>query len=94
MTVGVAGDLGLWDTHGTDFTRGAYVQHAEDDDFVQAGILVREVLDDAARERLAGNIARAMGGVNERVEQQCYEYWSNVDADLGARVKELFQAAK
>ena len=94
VTVGVAGDLGLWDTHGTDFTRGAYVQHAEDDDFIQAGILVREVLDDAARERLAGNIARAMGGVNERVEQQCYEYWTNVDADLGARVKELFQAAK
>lgn len=93
--VGVAGDLGLWDdTHGTDFTRGAYVKHPEDDDFIQAGILVREVLDDAARERLAGNIARAMDGVSSEVEKQCYEYWTNVDSWLGNRVRELFTGDK
>ncbi|AZA14589.1 catalase [Corynebacterium choanae] len=91
VTLGVAGDLGLFDhTHGTDFTRSAYVQHSEDDDFVQPGILVREVLDDAARERLAGNIARAMEGVTKEVEQQCYDYWTKVDAWLGNRVKERF----
>ncbi|WP_225976597.1 MULTISPECIES: catalase [Corynebacterium] len=91
VTVGVAGDLGLWDeTHGTDFTRGAYVQHPEDDDFAQPGLLYREVLDDAARERMAGNIARAMAGVSEQVEQQVYEYWAKVDPHLSQRVKELF----
>ncbi|MDH2455831.1 catalase [Corynebacterium bovis] len=91
---GVAYDLGLFDeNHGGDLTRGAYVRHEDDDDFMQPGILVREVLDDAARERLAGNIARAMDGVSEQVEQQCYVYWSKVDENLGARVKELFQAA-
>ncbi|PRQ12140.1 catalase [Corynebacterium sp. 13CS0277] len=92
VTLGVAGDLGLWDTHGGDFTRGAYVQHPDDDDFMQAGILVREVMDADERERLAGNIARAMAGVTPEVEARVYEYWAKVDADLSARIKELFTA--
>lgn len=95
VTVGVAGDVGLWDdTHGTDFTRGAYVQHPEDDDFIQPGILYREVLDDDAKERMAGNIARAMAGVQPEVEERCYWYWTQVDEHLGARVKELFAKSK
>ena len=57
---------------------------------MQAGILVREVLDDAARERLANNIAGAMEGVSPETEARCYEYWTNVDSNLGARVKEIF----
>lgn len=90
VSLGAAGDLGLWDSHGAELVRDAYVQHPEDDDFIQAGLLVREVLDDAARERLAGNIARAMNGVSKEVEQRCYEYWTNVDEWLGKRVRELF----
>ena len=34
----------------------AYVTHAEDDDWGQVGTLVREVLDDTARDRLVSNI--------------------------------------
>ncbi|MBN9643752.1 catalase [Corynebacterium mendelii] len=95
VTIGVAGDLGLWDnTHGTDFTRGAYVRHKEDDDFIQAHQLVREVMDDEERERLAGNISRAMDGVTSEVEKQCYEYWTNVDEWLGNRVREIFTGQK
>lgn len=95
ISVGVAGDMGLWDTHGTDFTRGAYVAHPEDDDFSQAGDLVRNVLDDAARERLAGNIARAMNGITmPGLKERVYEYWRNVDTNLGKRVEELFEAAQ
>lgn len=94
VTLGVAGDLGLWDTHGSDFTRGAYVQHAEDDDFSQAGDLVRNVMDADARERLAGNIARAMSGITmDGLAERVFEYWANVDADLSARVRELYTAA-
>lgn len=90
---GAAADLGLFDDlHGTDLTRGAYVRHPEDDDFIQAGILVREVMDDAQRERLAGNIAAAMKGVSEQVAQQCWVYWGNVDEALRDRVKEIFTA--
>jgi Catalase-related immune-responsive. len=37
--------------------RSAYTLRADDDDWSQPGTMVREVLDDAARERLVGNIA-------------------------------------
>ncbi|MEY8566325.1 catalase [Corynebacteriaceae bacterium 7-707] len=92
---GPAEDLGLFDdNYGGDLTRGAYVRHPEDDDFVQAGILVREVLDDDARERLAGNIARAMQGVSEQVEGQCWTYWGRVDENLRDRVREIYTDLK
>lgn len=90
---GVAADLGLFDElHGVDLTRGAYVRHPEDDDFAQAGILVREVMDDAQRERLANNIAAAMDGVSDQVAEQCWVYWGHVDEDLRDRVKEIYSA--
>ena len=92
---GLADELGLFDeNYGGDLTFGAYHRHPEDDDFVQAGQLVREVMDDEQRERLAKNIAGAMAGVSEQVEQQCYTYWGHVDEYLAARVKEVFTASK
>ncbi|MGO1950873.1 MAG: catalase-related domain-containing protein, partial [Mycobacteriaceae bacterium] len=92
---GVADELGLFDdNYGGDLTRGAYVRHPEDDDFAQPGSLVRDVLDDAARERLAGNIARAMQGVSEQVEGQCWVYWGRVDGNLRDRVKEIYFSLK
>lgn len=78
------------DPHGTDLTRAAYVKHPEDDDFIQARILYRDVYDDGAKERLAHNITNAMAGISEQVEQQVYRYWSNVDERLGQRVREMF----
>jgi catalase len=36
--------------------RTAYTLRAEDDDWGQARTLVREVMDDAERERLVGNV--------------------------------------
>jgi hypothetical protein len=36
--------------------RYAYSLHAEDDDFGQAGTLVRDVLDDAERDRMVSNV--------------------------------------
>ncbi len=73
------------------FVRAAYDLHAEDDDFGQAGTLVRDVLDDAARERLVSNIVTHIrAGVVEPVLSRVKEYWQQVDPDLGARIaKEL-----
>jgi catalase len=46
----------------------AYTLHAEDDDWGQAGTLVREVIDDAARDRLVSNVAgHLLNGVTEPV---------------------------
>ncbi len=68
--------------------RSAYTLHAEDDDWGQAGTLVREVLDDAARERLAGNVVgHLLDGVSEPVLQRAFQYWRNVDKDLGDRIE-------
>ncbi|MEU0514118.1 MULTISPECIES: catalase [Amycolatopsis] len=71
--------------------RSAYRLHAEDDDFGQAGTLVRKVMDDAQRERLAGNIiGHAKKGVSEPVLERVFEYWRNVDKTLGDKVAEAF----
>ena len=52
----------------------------------QAGTMVREVLDDAARERLVSNIVgHLLGGVTEPVRQRAFRYWRNVDKNLGDR---------
>ena len=81
-------------THGDELYRGTYVKHAEDGDFVQPGILYREVMNDQEKEELANNIAGAMVGVSPDVEERCYWYWSSVDENLGKRVKEIFATKK
>ena len=76
-----------------DIMRSAYVPHQEDDDFGQAGTMVREVLDDAARERLVDNIVgHLLDGVTEPVLQRAFEYWRNVDKDLGSRIEDGVRA--
>ena len=52
------------------------------------GTMVREVLDDAARERLVGNIVgHLLDGVTEPVLQRAFDYWRNVDKGLGDRIE-------
>jgi catalase len=75
--------------------RSAYEIHAEDDDWGQAGTLVREVLDDAARERLVSNIVgHLLHGVTEPVLQRAFQYWRNVDRDLGEKVEKGVRAGQ
>lgn len=89
----LAGDGGLWEFD-PSMVRAGYIQHAEDGDFTQAGTLVREVLDDAARARLVDNIVgHVLDGVREPVLSRVFEYWRNVDAELGKRVEEGVRAA-
>ncbi|WP_040495477.1 catalase [Ilumatobacter nonamiensis] len=80
-------EVATWAADG-EFVRKAYTLHAEDDDWGQAGTLVREVMDDAQRERLVGNIAgHLLDGVSTPVLERAFEYWRNVDGDLGDRVE-------
>jgi catalase len=65
----------------------AYEQHRDDDDFVQPGTLYRDVMDPTDREHLATNIvAHASDGVTDDVQERVIDYWSKVDAELGAHV--------
>ena len=67
----------------------AYALREDDDDWGQAGTLVREVLDDEARERLAHNVIGHMSkGVKEPVLSRVFEYWRNIDPDLGKAIEE------
>ena len=76
-----------------DMVRSSYEVHAEDDDWGQARTMFREVLDDAARERLVGNIVgHLLNGVSEPVLQRAFEYWHNVDQDLGEAVEKGVRA--
>ena len=76
-----------------DMVRAAYSLHEQDDDWGQAGTMVREVLDDAARGRLVDNVVgHLLNGVTEPVLARAFEYWHNVDKDLGDRIEQGVRA--
>ncbi|MFF5894944.1 catalase [Streptomyces argenteolus] len=80
------GDPAGWATAG-EMVREAYRTRSADDDWSQPGTLVREVMDDAARERLVSNISgHLLDGVSRPVLDRAVQYWRNVDTDLGDRV--------
>jgi catalase len=71
-----------------EMVRAAYTLREQDDDWGQPGTLVREVLDDAARDRLVTNIVgHLLNGVTEPVLERAFQYWRNVDKNLGDRVE-------
>ena len=77
-------DAGLWAADG-EMVRSAYTSRTDDDDFVQARTQVR---DDEARERLVSNIAGHLAdGVSDKVLARAFEYWKNIDQDLGERIE-------
>ncbi len=82
-----------WEVAG-EMVRAASSLHREDDDFSQPGMLVRNVMDEAARARLVANIVSHLGnGVSPEVLARAIDYWRNVDDDLGVRVaKDLGKA--
>jgi catalase len=83
---------GLWASSG-EMVREGYKDHAEDDDWGQPGTMVRDVLDDDARDRLVSNVAGHLAdGVSEPVLQRAFEYWKNIDRDIGARIEQAVSA--
>src|SRR5918996_3012347 len=76
-----------WYAEAGEIARYAYTKHAEDDDFVQPRALYRDVMNDTDRDHLVTNIvAHASDDVSDDVQRRVVGYWTNVDADLGARV--------
>jgi len=76
----------VWSASG-EFMRTAYTLRKDDDDFSQPGALVREVMDDAQRDRLVSNVVGHLkGGVSEPVLKRALEYWSNIDKEVGSRI--------
>ncbi|SDY08541.1 catalase [Amycolatopsis xylanica] len=76
-----------WHADG-EMVRTAYTLREQDDDWGQAGTMVREVLGDAERERLVDNIVgHLLNGVSEPVLHRAFEYWRNVDKNLGDSIE-------
>src|ERR1700712_246775 len=68
-----------WEADG-EMVRSAYTLRRDDDDYGQAGTLVRDVLDDAARDRLVSNVVGHLSnGVREPVLSRVFQYWRNIE---------------
>ncbi|WP_019855927.1 catalase [Actinopolyspora mortivallis] len=75
-----------------EVVRSAYQLHAEDDDFGQAGTLVREVFSDEQRQRFVNNVAGHLSkGVSQPILERALQYWRNVDKDTGDKIAERVQ---
>lgn len=76
-----------WSVEDQEMVRGAYALRRDDDDWGQAGTQVRQVLDDAARDRLVNNVSgHLLDGVSGPVLERALQYWRNVDKDIGDRI--------
>ncbi|APE37294.1 catalase [Nocardia mangyaensis] len=83
-----------WHTDG-EMVRTAYTLRPDDSDFGQAHTLVREVLDDAARDRLVSNVVgHLLNGVTEPVLVRAFDYWRNIDTEVGDRIEQGVRAAR
>ncbi|MCC6720405.1 MAG: catalase [Acetobacteraceae bacterium] len=81
-----------WEADGA-MVRSAYTLHAEDDDFGQAGTLVREVFGDSERNQLVDQVAGSLlGGVREPVLSRALDYWKSVDVGIGQRIEDKVKA--
>jgi catalase len=87
---------GLYAGLASDGVSGSYpqVRHAEDDDFVQAGMLYRVMKPDE-RERLVRNIATGLARVrNEGIVERSISHFRNADPAYGARVAAAVKEAR
>ena len=67
--------------------RSAVTPHAEDNDFVQAGTLYRQVLSERDKAHLVSNVAGHMSqGVERHIQERALKLWYQVDQQLGERI--------
>jgi catalase len=80
-------EAATWRTTG-ELVRHAYTPRRDDGDFVQAHALVRQVMDEAARDRLVSNVVGHLkDGVTEPVLERAFQYWRNIDEEVGKRIE-------
>ena len=81
-----------WDADG-EMMRTAYELRADDDDWSQAGSLVRDVWDDEQRDRFVHTVAgHLLNGVTGDVLERAFEYWKLVDPETGKQIEVLVHA--
>lgn len=79
-------EIATWEANG-EFIRAAYTLRKDDDDWGQAGALVREVMDAEQRDLLVSNVVGHLkNGVTEPVLKRALEYWRNIDNEIAERI--------
>ena len=78
-----------WESDGA-LVRQTYSLYPEDDDFGQAGTLIRDVMDDEQRDRFVETITGAIQGVRSPVLERVFQYWKNVDQTIGERIEAAY----
>ncbi|GAB3718609.1 catalase [Nocardiopsis oceani] len=80
-------DQASWQVEAADLVREAYTQHRDDDDVTQPRSLIRDVMDDAARDRLVNNVVGHISAVtDDGVRARAVKYWTDIDPGIGERV--------
>ena len=88
----VAASEGGWETDG-ELIRAAQTLHSEDGDFVQAGILYREVFTEESKLRFLETLLGQYSGLTiESIKQRFLWYWTSVDSELGAKLTTAINA--
>ena len=81
-----------WEADG-EMLRSAYTLREDDDDWGQPGTLVRDVWTDAQRAGFVESVAgHLLDGVHGDVLERAFEYWTNVDAECGKKIREKVRA--
>ncbi|MFO7593529.1 MAG: catalase, partial [Pseudomonadota bacterium] len=82
-----AHEASRWHAEG-EMVRDAYTLRKDDDDFIQPRALIRDVMDEAARERLVSNVVGHLkDGISAPVLERAFEYWKNIDKEIGERIE-------
>ncbi|WP_322011240.1 catalase [Paraburkholderia sp. J12] len=83
----LAAEIGGWRADG-DLMRSAYTRRADDDDFRQAGVLVREVYSEVQRARLIQTLVGQYRQLRlEEIRERFLWYWDNIDPDTGTKIR-------
>ncbi len=83
-----------WEASG-ERIHAAYTLREDDDDFGQAGALVRQVMDNAQRDRLVSNVVGHLAnGVSEPVLRRAFDYWRKVDREVGDRIASTMKGGR
>ena len=84
---------GSWEGDG-ELMRTAYTPRADDSDFGQARTLYRDVYSAEAKKRLQATLlGQARAITIDEIRERFFQYWSNVDAGLGASLRTAYSAA-
>src|SRR5699024_11496606 len=73
-----------WEADG-EMVRAAYTLHADDSDFIQPGIVVREVFNDAQRDQFVESVSGSLATVEEPVLSKALQDRKTVATTTGER---------